>query len=101
MTMIKATLEQETKLQTFTTEGKINLKDFIAEKIGYSSEFFYFGETEDGKSIYHGYKTTNLVFSDMISIAGRSEDIIKTQKNLEKKLKINLILFPRSKYFRA
>ena len=100
------TLEQETELQTFTTEEKINLKDFIAEKIGYCAEFFYLGETENGKSVYQGYKlddykTVSLVWEDMISIKGASEDIVKTQKNLEKKLKINLILFHSSKYYRT
>jgi len=98
---ISIALKKETQLQTFTTEEKVNLKNLVAEKIGYSTEFFYFGETENGKSIYQGYRTTSLVWEDMISIAGALEDIVKTQKNLEKELKINLISFHRSKYYQT
>ena len=94
-------LENRIEIQTFTTEDGINLQDLIAGKIGYSPEFFYFGETKDGKSIYHGYKTTNLFWEDMVSIIGDSEDIIRAQRNLQKKLKIHLTPFFRSKYSRV
>jgi len=89
-----------TGIGSYTTEKDVSIKDLVADKIGYSSEYFYLGETEDGKSIYHGYRTTTLVGERIISICGEQpEDIEREHKKLEKMTDTKLILFIKSKQY--
>ena len=92
-------MQTEVKIELFTTEENINLKNLAAEKIGYSSKFFYFGESGDGKSIYGGYKISSVISESIISICGYPKDIKKAHKNLETKLDKKLINFVKSKNY--
>jgi hypothetical protein len=90
---------KRTEIVSLATDTDINLKDLVADKIGYSQEYFYLGETEDGKNIYQGYKTTSLIGERIISICGESRDIERTHKHLEKRLNIKLMSFIKSKQY--
>ena len=87
------------RINSFTTNTDINLKDLIAEKIGFSEKFSYLGETEDGKGIYQSYGTTNFVGEDIITSHGEPEDIKRAHKNLEIMLGIKLVSFIKSKKY--
>lgn len=74
----------------FTTKEVVNLKDLF-EQIGYSNDVFYFGETDKGESLYSTPKTTTKVGEFNLQIIGDSEDIEKTHRYLENRLKRELI----------
>jgi len=79
-----------TEIKCLTTKKPVNLKDIFA-KMGYSNDVFYFGETDKGESLYSTPKTTTKVGESSLQIIGNSEDIEKTHKHLEKRLKTELI----------